>query len=175
MREGGVDLAMCISLQNPPYWRQEKQEQPGVHRTYLLQLSKQLGGYCALFRDHLGTEYSIPDRHSKNNYSCSKRDTALDSIALALALMRARLSLPYKLAVALERDQPIRTARRFAIRHKHRLASVPQHPYVSWDACPSKFLAFRIVYLDACGFQLPVWLMLPSHSLLTKQLSLAEM
>ena len=47
--------------------------------------------------------------------------------------MRARLSLPYKLVVALERNQPILTARRFAIQHKHRLhvASATQHPYVS--------------------------------------------
>ena len=44
----------------------------------------------------------------------SNRDTVLDRIALALALMRARLSLPYKLVTALERD--ILTARRFAIK-----------------------------------------------------------
>eukprot|EP00731_Ephydatia_muelleri_P034844 Em0081g9a len=65
----------------------------------------------------------------KHKYN-DRKNTVLDRIALALAL-RARLSLPYKLVVALERDQPILTAGWFAIRDKHRLASAPQHPCVS--------------------------------------------
>ena len=70
-------------------------------------------------------------KKNASNLTTHATDTVLDRIALALALMRARLSLPYKLVVALERDQSILTARRLAIRHKHRLASAPQHPYVS--------------------------------------------
>eukprot|EP00731_Ephydatia_muelleri_P029904 Em0021g427a len=66
----------------------------------------------------------------KHKYN-DRKYTVLDRIALALALMRARLRLPYKLVVALERDQPILTAGWFAIRDKHRLASAPQHHCLS--------------------------------------------
>ena len=50
--------------------------------------------------------------------------------------------------MALERDQPILTARRLAIRDKHRLASVPQHPYVS----------IIIIIIEECQVAIRWWL-----------------
>lgn len=78
--------------------------------------------------------------------------------------------------VALERDNPILTGREFANQDKHRLTSSPQHLYDSiangMQAHPSYW---HLSHLHcAYMFSLPVLLIPPSHSLLTKRMSLVE-
>ena len=82
--------------------------------------------------------------------------------------MRARLSLPYKLVVASERNQPILTARQFAIRHKHRLhvASGPQHPYVSMangiHAHPSFWHFSLFIIIIIIRYRIPTYIYVPN-------------
>ena len=69
--------------------------------------------------------------------------------------------------MALERNQPILTARRFAIRHKHHLhvASAPQHPYVSKvngiHAHPSSW-QFSLFIIIIIRYRIPTYIYVPN-------------
>ena len=55
----------------------------------------------------------------------------LANMALALALTRTMLSLPYRADAAEDLERAVRVAIRAASLSRHLMASSPQHPYVS--------------------------------------------
>ena len=64
-------------------------------------------------------------------YRSQKTVDDLANMALALALTRTMLSLPYRADAAEDLERAVRVAMRAASLSRHLMASTPQHPYVS--------------------------------------------
>ena len=106
-------------------------------------------------------------------YSHYKNEADLASKALALALTRVMLNLPYSPDTAEDLGQLVRVAIRVASLSRPLPASSPQQPFVSMHALlreykPSPSGCIFHHWLHACGVQQPTQRTQPSHSLRSK-------